>query len=304
MIAETLSPPSAAALAQLQRDGIAVLPGFVSGRQLEDMQAAFTHALSRMRVNVVTGFELTELHRDMVEHVLTLEQGFVDVALHPVVQDVLRAYIGPEFQLAEVKAWLSRPSRRDFHGWHGDEWYDQAQVTDRIPREVKLALYLTDVETGYFEYVRGSHQKNAPRIVKNREIGTSVEGEIIAVKGKAGTAFLFDTSGVHRQSVPILQRRHAVFYNYHESAVPLQPADQAGNRYHPLLLNAAFLGDLTAEEHRILGFGDKSHYRANHARRSPFPRLDRWYERQIRFALLCRDVWVNAGARLKRVIGR
>ena len=31
-------------------------------------------------------------------------------------------------------------------------------------------------------------------------------------------------------------------------------------RYHPLLLNAAFLGNLTEEHRRILGFGDKTNY--------------------------------------------
>jgi hypothetical protein len=39
-------------------------------------------------------------------------------------------------------------------------------------------------------------------------------------------------------------------------------------RYHPLLLNAAFLGGLTKEDERILGFGDKRNYREEHPRQS------------------------------------
>ena len=43
--------------------------------------------------------------------------------------------------------------------------------------------------------------------------------------------------------------------------VPLQREDRESYRYHPLLLNAAFLGSLSEEDCRILGFGDKTNYR-------------------------------------------
>ena len=85
-----------AILQALQQDGIAILPNFLSGERLGRMQAAFRHALERLKVNTTPGFEKTETHRDMVEDVLALEQGFVDAALHPLVQETLRAYIGPE----------------------------------------------------------------------------------------------------------------------------------------------------------------------------------------------------------------
>ena len=78
--------------------------------------------------------------------------------------------------------------------------------------------------------------------------------------GPAGSAFLFDTSGTHRQGVPMLEPRQAVFYNYHDPDVPLQQEDIDYYRYHPLLLNAAFLGGLSPEDQRILGFGNKTNY--------------------------------------------
>ena len=286
----------------LEQDGIAVLPHFLSGEQLGRMQAAFQLALDRLKVNTTPGFEKTDTHRDMIEDVLALEQGFVDAALHPLVQSTLRSYIGPEFQLVEAKGWLSRPTRRDFHGWHGDEWYDKTKVTDRIPREVKLAIYLTDVDSGQFEYVRGSHQQEAPRQYANAEVGTKVTGEVIRVLGPAGTACLFDTSGVHRQGVPILKRRHAVFLNYHETRLPLQPSDVKGNRYHPLILNAAFLGGLTQEDFRILGFGDTTNYRPGYVRPPMFPRLEAMYRRQLLLALQARELSVRVGLRLKRIL--
>ena len=37
-------------------------------------------------------------------------QGFVDVALHPLVQAVVRAYVGPDYALCEAKGWRSLPN--------------------------------------------------------------------------------------------------------------------------------------------------------------------------------------------------
>ena len=36
---------------------------------------------------------------------------------------------------------------------------------------------------------------------------------------------MFDSSCIHRQGIPILEPRQAVFYNYHDPSVPLQPED-------------------------------------------------------------------------------
>jgi hypothetical protein len=253
-------------LATLEQDGIVRLPALVDAERLRGMQAAFEARLRRMRWNNTDGYSKTERYRHMVEDVLTLDQGFVDVALHPTVSGVLRAYLGPRYELTEAKGWRSLATRKDFHGWHGDEWYDQSQVQD-IPREVKLSLYLTDVRTGAFHYLVGSHRKQHPRMFKPGEVDPR-DPSIVQMAGSAGTAFLFDTSGIHRQGTPILEPRNAIFYNYHDPSVPLQHDNREFYRYYPLLLSAAFLGGLSQEDQRILGFGNKTNYIPAFERRS------------------------------------
>jgi hypothetical protein len=253
-------------LATLDRDGIVRLPELVTPQVLSGMQSAFEARLRRMRWNNSDGYSKTERYRHMVEDVLTLDQGFVDVALHPLVKGVLRAYLGDRYELTEAKGWRSLPTRKDFHGWHGDEWYDQGQVQD-IPREVKLALYLTDVKTGAFHYVVGSHRKQHPRMLKPGEVDPD-DPRTVQMVSSAGTAFLFDTSGIHRQGTPILEPRNAIFYNYHDPSVPLQQDNRDFYRYYPLLLNAAFLGGLSGEDQRILGFGNKTNFIPAYERRS------------------------------------
>jgi hypothetical protein len=246
-------------LSTLVKDGIVVLPELVSSTQLQSMQRTFAARLKRLRWNDFDGYEQTELYRHMVHDVLTLDQGFVDLAINSTIKSVLDGYLGSQYELTEAKGWKSLPTKRDFHGWHGDAWYEQDGAQE-IHREVKLAMYLTEVRSGAFNYIKGSHQKQHPRRIRSAELRDVPASEVVELLGCAGTAFLFDTSGIHRQGVPVLEPRQAIFYNYHDPTVPLQREDIEYYRYHPLILNAAFLGDLSMDDQRILGFGRKTNY--------------------------------------------
>ena len=287
---------------ELDTEGIVVLPDLLSSETLNSMQRAFEGKLRRVRWNNLDGYQRTELYRHMVEDVLLLDQGFVDLALHPLVKKILNRYLGPNYELTEAKGWKSLPTRRDFHGWHGDAWYDQNKLKS-IPREVKLALYLTDVRSGAFNYIRGSHRKQHPRYVQNREVADVPQSQITEVTGKAGSAFLFDTSGIHRQGVPMLEPRRAIFYNYHDASIPLQKEDVDYYRYHPLILNAAFLGDLTGEDARILGFGNKQNY-IPAFERSGAPLLHSLASQAFNIQLHIRDLRTRIAARLGRIFRR
>ena len=285
-------------VAALEKDGVVRVPGLFEAEQLSAMQQAFNGRLSRLRWNHMNGYEKTEPYRHMVEDVLTLEQGFLDVAIHPIVKEVLTRYMG-RFALVEARGWRSLPTKRDFHGWHGDEWYDQ-QVSTEIPKEVKLGFYLTDVRSGAFNYIMGTHRKHPPRRIRTADLPSVPASQIAELKGPAGTAFLFDTSGIHRQGVPMLEPRHVVFLNYHDPVVRLQKDDIESYRYHPLLLNAAFLGNLTDEDRGILGFGDKTNYRPAFERPPGSERIHRALSRLHDANLRLRDLRVRVVARLNR----
>jgi Phytanoyl-CoA dioxygenase (PhyH) len=244
---------------ELDLNGIVSLPRLISDEQLKSMQLAFEARLQRLKWNNFDGYEKSEPYRHMIEDVLLLDQGFLDVPIHPIVKGIVKTYLGENTELTEARGWRSLPTKRDFHGWHGDAWYDQ-RTNKEIPRELKLAFYLTDVRSGAFNYIRGSHRKQHPRPVPNVELGDLASADIAEMMGPAGSAFMFDTSGIHRQGVPMLERRHAVFYNYHDPEVRLQEGDRKFNRYHPLLLNAAFLGDLSSDDQKLLGFGNKTNF--------------------------------------------
>ena len=244
---------------ELETNGIVVLPSLLSSEALREMQDAFAAQLTRVRWNNFDGYMRTEVYRMMIDDLLMLAQGFVDVAIHPLVREIVSRYVGPNYQLTEAKGWKSLPTKYDFHGWHGDRWYEQTPGAP-IHREVKLAIYLTDVHSGAFNFLKGTHQQQHPHHLQKDEVNALPLDQLIELTGVAGTAFLFDTSILHRQGIPMLEPRQAIFYAYHDASVALQQEDVDYYRYHPLLLNAAFLGNLSADDERVLGFGDQRNY--------------------------------------------
>lgn len=283
----------------LQRDGVVVVPELVSAAALRGMQQAFAARLKHLSWNNFDGYQKTEPYRHMVEDLLLLDQGFLDLALHPIVKAVLSRYLGDEYELTEARGWKSSPTKIDFHGWHGDAWYDATQTTE-IHKEVKLAIYLSDVRSGAFNYVKGTHRQQHPRQVQNQQIAALDSAQIVQLLGKAGTVILFDTSGIHRQGVPMLEERQACFFNYHNPRVALQREDVDYYRYHPLLLNAAFLGGLSPEDERILGFGNKTNFQPAFVRKTRpsifYRALNNAYSAELRLKSL-KELFL---ARLKR----
>jgi ectoine hydroxylase-related dioxygenase (phytanoyl-CoA dioxygenase family) len=235
---------------ELETNGLVVLPPLLTAEQLKDMQDAFAARLRRLRWNNFDGYQRTEIYRHMVEDVLLLAQGFVDLAVHPLVKQLLTKYLGRNYQLTEAKGWKSLPTSRDFHGWHGDMWYEQKGDTP-IYREIKLAMYLTDVRSGAFNFIKGTHQKQHPHKLKRDEVSTLPLSELVELKGAAGTVFLFDTSIIHRQAFPC-RAAPGDLLRVSRSGCRPQQEDVDYYRYHPMLLNAAFLGNLSEEDQRIL----------------------------------------------------
>ncbi len=244
---------------ELDRDGISILKGELSSSNLLKMKIAFESQLFLPRFNTSSGYQQNEKWRFLIEDLLTLSQEFYFPIYSEDLISVIRGYIGNDFQMTEARGWKTISTTKNFHGWHNDAWYDEAYYSSP-PAQLKLGVYLTDVESGEFVYVKGSHLlKYKPIHMNDRQV-KDLRLPIEFVTGSAGTIFLFDTSGIHRQNTPVLKSRNAVFYNFHDPSIKLQNLDLQYNRYSPLLLNASFLKNLNKEQERILGFGDTRYY--------------------------------------------
>ena len=98
----------------------------------------------------------------------------------------------------------------------------------------------------------------------------------------------------------MLEPRRAVFYAFHDPEVPLQKEDVDYYRYHPLLLNAAFLGDLSEQDRRILGFGDKTNYIHAFQRASRHRRFQKTVAAAFHSKIVVDSFFSRVAGRLKR----
>ena len=164
-------------------------------------------------------------------------------------------------------------------------------------------MYLSAVRSGAFNVIKGTHQQQHPHSLKRAEIKELPMSGRIELAGPAGTAFLFDTTIVHRQGIPMLEPREAIFYAYHDPRVALQQEDIYYNRYHPLFLNASFLGDLSYEDQRILGFGNKTNLQPGFTRHGNPPLIYRAYCASLGVSLRLKQFRERMAARWHRALG-
>ena len=71
-----------------------------------------------------------------------------------------------------------------------------------------------------------------------------------------------------------------------------------------MLLNAAFLGNLTEEDKRVLGFGDKRSYQENHVRKTGHRTYHAAVQQFFDLKLRWEEFRGRVAARLDRLLGR
>ncbi len=120
------------------------------------------------------------------------------------------------------------------------------------------------------------------------------------MEGGAGTAFLFDSSGIHRQSSPLLSERDAAFFVFHDPKTPIQQEDVRAGRYHPVLLRASHLGGLSARQARVLGVGNRE---LECGAQTPREERRTWLTQVHQHALRWENVMGRVGGRLRRWSG-
>lgn len=251
-------------LSQLEKDGIMVLQDFVEPSELNRMQQAFNKRLENLSFNSTQGYQRYEMYRDYVEDLLLCDQSFMRFAVNPRLINIIKDYVSQDAILKECRGWRTRIVKKKFHGWHKDGWYDK-KIHLTPPKQLKAVIYLTDVDSGSFSYIRGSHKsiKANPKVLHEHFNDAFIEtnkNDIVYTPGKAGTVIIFDTSGIHCQSSPNLSPRHAAFYTYHSPTVSIDASELEYGRYGPLLINNAIIDDtFTLDDLKIIGFFQKEY---------------------------------------------
>ena len=140
----------------------------LGGAALERVQSEWAARVAHIQHNGQAGYEARDPFRRIVHDALTVSPDLTRAALHPSIVEVVRRYVGADAALTEAKGWRTMPTELDFHGWHNDAWYDPD--LDHVPRQLKLAVYLSDVTSGAFAYAPGTHGQRAHRHYSEAEV--------------------------------------------------------------------------------------------------------------------------------------
>jgi hypothetical protein len=222
----TLEHAQRQALADLRRDGYAVVPGYWDReRALEIGRRAEQELDAGVDRDYESGGYLRfwddRSYDQGVRRLYHVDKVLPEVAEFrhdPFAIDVATAYYGVPFHSAMLVFQHNTRSNHDTRFYH----------VDGFAREFKSFMYLDDVDTGNgpFTYIPGTHRSHLRRLRKqlvgNREGSPTsfhaddIKGALdreVQITGSAGTLILADVRGLHRGS-PQRDGSRSVLVNY------------------------------------------------------------------------------------------
>jgi hypothetical protein len=218
-----LDPRQRAALADLRRDGYAVIGGYwPRERALETGRALEQELKDGVDRDYESGAYLRfwddrayDQGVRRLYHVDKFRPELRDFRNDPFVLDTVNAYYGVPFHPAVLMFQHNTRSNHDTRSYHVDGFW----------REFKAFLYLDDVDEGNgpFTYIPGTHRSHARRLRKQlaggsggsptsfdlSEIEQALDREV-KITGLAGTLILADVRGLHRGSPQRVGSRSAL----------------------------------------------------------------------------------------------
>jgi hypothetical protein len=176
-----------ALLAQLRRDGYAIVPPLLSDAQIEEMLAFLAQRQPVGNASFGNYGLADVIHCPQV----------MELANHPRLLSIAAAYLGCAPTISTIGLRWSYPSERkasvqSFHR-DPDDW-----------KMVKFFTYLTDVSdgTGPHVFVAGSHREKSSFFAgrySDEEVARRYGDQaLVTIDGPRGTMFLADTAGVHK----------------------------------------------------------------------------------------------------------
>jgi Phytanoyl-CoA dioxygenase (PhyH) len=198
------------AITKLRDDGIVFLDGVISDAQLIDIRKYFAKLPAHDPYRPDQGKFLAPDEVPVQTHVshysydqILAAPHLMDIANDPRILLAVEGVLGAKPTLAAIRVWWSTPTQ-DGEPEHAELFH--RDVDDL--RFVKLFVYLTDVDvnTGPHIFVSGSHRQNRLMAIsryKDSEVEQAFgSANILTLTGKAGTAFLENTFGMHRGMPP------------------------------------------------------------------------------------------------------
>jgi len=147
--------------------------------------------------------------------------------------------------------------------WHTDNRYysvAEKESTNTKTSGLIFLSYISDVEDGEFQYIKGSHLwsgKNKYNDYTQEYINKNFSKNVVSFKKPKGSIIIYDTFGIHRAKPSKNKNfvRKSLFFQVDEE---LHDLDIAGHVSEPILIKTEYLKKFDDRIKLFLGFGIKS----------------------------------------------
>lgn len=184
-----------------------------------------------------------------LNQMLAISKYFYSYATSNKLLDICEALVGSSFRLKAIRYYETYAGSKQV--WHTDNKIDRSHI--HIPGLIAIA-YVSDVERGEFQYVRGSQAWSGERSYNeytDEFISENLSEDVISFKMPAGSIIIYDTYGIHRANpAPGSFIRKSLFLQ----------VDAELNNAEPLLINPGFFDNLDDRLKAYLGFGRPGEY--------------------------------------------
>jgi len=251
-----MTPETIARHVQTVREqGFVELHGIFSNEHLARVADIIEKPLNTPSINGSKGYVRKNNIRFLFA-TLSWGREIIDLYTHPDIVLAIDRYNGGESHLSNFRIYRTYPSGYERMQWHVDNKIDIDDAkTGRIRHEliktpgIIFIMYLSDVQDGGFQIVRGSHRWSAKEEKENwddRE-GQFAKDVVTFNDRPRGTAIIYDYRCIHRAK-PYRggQVRTSLFGQYSPASLPIG---------EPILLNARDLDGLNDMQKRVLNFG-------------------------------------------------
>ena len=204
--------------------------------------------------NNVGGVYYTRGSQFFLTHMLAVSKSFFNYSTSPKVFDICNDYFNDKYRLKSLRYYENLAGQG--MQWHTDNrnylGKEFSGTTNKNPGIIILA-YISDVEDGEFQYIKGSHiwsSNNKFNDYKIEYINENHKDNIIGFKKPKGSIIIYNTHGIHRAK-PSSQK------GFVRKNILLR-VDQDIEHAEPILLRTEYLEKIDERLKTYLGFGEKT----------------------------------------------
>lgn len=202
----------------LHRDGFMMIGNILSIDEMHSLIKQLKGANCTDRARKSLGeFKISDVPKDThvadINNVVDIPEA-IKLANNEYVLSLVKSYLGAEPIIDNIKAWWSLPG---FDEAENEQFYHRDNDSIKF---IKLFMYLTDVDeqSGPHVFIKGSQNSSLfeeRRRFSDIEVENAFhETDKITYYGKAGTAFLEDTYGIHKGTLPTNKKRLLIQVRY------------------------------------------------------------------------------------------